>query len=143
VGFRFNPWQYQKESVRLVLDLELGTGGGAGGSLNCDSENSHMNCENVQTDHLNWSDRTAYGAYVGAGLGLWFNDFFSVFARGRFEVSKATNIPVTYFGGGLGGIAFKVHDMWTFHLGGGLYQYHNEVDSDVVGTAEAGMSVKF
>jgi hypothetical protein len=114
-GPRFQFVEVAPSGARLAVDFELGGGGGIGGELyggdSCDSDPS-----DDEDDESWWppppcepgyphatEDEWAAAAYTGIGAGFRAG-WFGMFVRGRYQVSKAVDIPHTHWISGVGGI---------------------------------------
>ena len=144
LGARFAPYSIEKQTtkVKLLLDIETGAALGAGG--HCDFTDSDgtgrvLACE---TDELRWHERIAGGGYAGFGIGMNIK-WFDLYARNRFQITTAKNIPTTIWYSAMGGAQFTIANTVKLYTGFGVGLYHNEVDDfhDFIG--EAGLSVYF
>lgn len=127
---------------RWSLDLEGGVGAGIGGERCGNRGESGHTCEAGVSDGLSVSDRFAYGAYVGAGVGVRPWHALGFFARGRAQVSAATNVPVTAWGSGVLGLELATGPLRT-HLSGGVGVYTNSAETETGALIELGLSVPF
>ncbi|MEZ4392645.1 MAG: hypothetical protein R3A48_16270 [Polyangiales bacterium] len=127
---------------RWSLDFEGGVGAGVGGERCGNDDESGHTCEAGAADGLHASDRFAYGAYAGAGVGVRPWRALGFFARGRAQVSAATNTPVTAWGSGVLGLELATGPLRT-HLSGGVAVYSNRAETQSGGLIELGLSVPF
>ncbi|MCC7539390.1 MAG: hypothetical protein IT379_24410 [Deltaproteobacteria bacterium] len=147
------PWQLLSGGARLTLldahggrggsvDLEAGLSGGVGGERCTTDDGDLVNgCEGLD-DGLSWSDRFAYGGYLGFGAGYRFRREIQLYARARIEVATATNIPTTTWGSALGGIELAF-DPVLLHLAAGWGGYHNSRDHVTGPLVEIGFGFRF
>ena len=87
-----NPDRERK--IHGAADLELGLGLGVGG-------------ETEAGDGRSWSERLAFGGYLGAGGGVHIA-WFSLFGRGRVQSTAADGIPWTFWWSAVGGLQFAL-----------------------------------
>jgi len=136
VGTRFTPYAKRVAGpLHLALDVGLGAGVGAGGSL-CDNdpldETTGKSACDVYDDRT-WDERLAYGGYVDLGLGAsldWEKFSIGALVRSRVRISEATGIPVTIWPSAVGGIEIGIYDIVFVHCTGGYASYHNDLDEE-------------
>jgi hypothetical protein len=139
-GARFTPWNEAFGSTRLALDLDLGAGAGKGGELS-GNEQQGGSCTQPPWDGRPWFDRLAYGGYLGLGFGARWS-WFSIFARSRAQVTRATNIPPTFWWATAAGVQFLLGDRLAIYLDTGSFGYVNEIEDLVLWMYEFGLAVK-
>lgn len=112
-GLRFSPWPIakQKNNIRLLSDLELGIGFGAGGEK-----------------HGEVHYEPAVGGYTGAGLGIGIH-WFDLFGRVRVQGSQAMGNEPTLWLTTLAGAQFNIVELVKIYGGAGYGFYWNELDS--------------
>lgn len=142
--FDSEQWTIGNAGVRLVLfqepdketgffaDVELGGGVGVGG---VDER------EGGAANDQEWYERFAYGAFAGMGAAYHVTTWFSWFARGRVQVSKAEYLPVTFWASGLTGPQFTMGP-FSLYLSCGVAYYLNDIDEEVGLLPEAGFSLR-
>lgn len=140
-GARFTMPAWSRGIVRLTSDLELGAGLGVGGEINCYDDEETSSSEYCQEENTTDAfDRLAGGGYFGAGFGVHVS-FFSVFIRGRVQITKASEIPSTLWGSSVGGIAFDIGDWVDIYAAGGIAGFYNEISAYYGAIAEFGVSI--
>lgn len=133
VGLKYRAFGKPEERW-FALDVELGVGGGVGGS------DSHEDSENK--DNFYWAHNFAGGGYFGVGLGFHLKDWFALFWRGRGQVVWSEQIPVTLWGSTIAG-AEITYRIFSIYLAGGIAGYHNTTDAQGGGIAEVGVTFRF
>ena len=98
--------------VRLVGDLELGAGLGAGGV--------------ARNDDTPWTRRFAYGMYEGLGVGLRWR-WLGAFLRARLDSVATSSGASTLWPSAMLGLEARAGHL-LFSVGGGRWAYWNEVD---------------
>ncbi|MBN2495678.1 MAG: hypothetical protein JXR96_13880 [Deltaproteobacteria bacterium] len=151
-GLRFLLAHRDSEKPSFAFDLELGAGGGIGGMLDCneDTEGEHgvpniqvgASCDEVRLDDLRWSDRIAYGGYMGLGIGYHWT-VVTMYFRFRFAASKATHIPIRYWTGLSGGVRLQPYPWLFFTIGGSILFYFNEYETSFGTAPELGVGFSF
>jgi hypothetical protein len=111
-----------------AFDIEGGLGFGAGG----------VNSEVSNAD----AGKTAFGGYFGMGAGLHFSPHVALFARGRAQLSTATNVPTTFWGSGVFGPEITFGPA-SFYLATGIAGYSNDLDQIAGLVMEGGLSFHF
>jgi hypothetical protein len=142
-GARLQPLSLERGTRRIVLDLEFGLGGGAGGVQDCHSDS--MDCTHLEKDDLEWYKRGAFGGYAGAGLGFWF-DRIGLYARGLTTLVKAENIPTTFHYAEINGVAWKIPTSKVdlqLHVGAGFSGFVNDIDEAAGLSVESGVTLTF
>lgn len=139
-GVRFTPLNWRRSNIRLTADLELGAGLGVGGDLFCRSmaEASLKACRSG--DDREPLERLAGGGYLGGGVGVHVS-FFSLFTRGRVQVTIADGLPMTTWGSVFGGIAFDIRDWADIYIAGGVTANVHEAFDFWLPAAEMGISI--
>jgi hypothetical protein len=123
VGSRFSMAPNRERRTHFIGDLELGAGAGVGGVLTGNATLS----PGCRCDGLSGFDRVAGGGYAGFGIGAQIA-WFSIYTRTRFEVSAATNVPVTVWPSTSIGLEANLRKRAAITLGGGYLGYANAVD---------------
>lgn len=123
----------------LAVDVHGAGGAGVGGNLRGN--------EPVEDggDGRSWSDRVAGGGAAGAGVAGHFS-FFSVYARGRSQVTSATGVPTTLWVDGGLGIQFRLFRTVDLFTQASWFMYRNRVEM-IYGPSgvplwEAGLAVR-
>jgi hypothetical protein len=98
--------------VRLVGDLELGAGLGAGGV--------------ERNDSSRWTKRFTWGMYEGLGVGLRWR-WLGAFLRGRLDSSETTSGAATLWPTVMLGLEARAGPL-VFSVGGGRWAYWNQTD---------------
>jgi hypothetical protein len=129
----------RRTGVSLLLDGELGLGGGAGGELCSTNPQGNTVCN---TDGLTGLQRRAFGGYEGGGLGLGYK-WFSFYGRARIEESGATDIPVTYWPSVSLGLGFDMTRRVSLDVGGGYLGYFDAKNAQGGWFYQTGLSVRF
>lgn len=119
-----------------ALDLEIGLGGGAGGSYCEDSE------ECGEEPVVPWYRRAAFGGYLGYGLGV-HKRWFSLFVRSRWQLSRARNVPTTLWATVIGGLQVTLFRFLHVHFGAGYGGYWNDMDTKQFPLLDMGISISF
>lgn len=134
LGTRVTGRRSSRGSLTLVGDVELGAGGGAGGSQ-CD-QGRYDRC-----DRINWYDRLAGGAYAGFGGALRWR-IPAVYTRLRAQVTGAQGVPTTAWTSWSSGVELRFVDRVSLWTGVGLADYHNRDDHLWGGIYELGLAVR-
>lgn len=121
-GVRYTAVGDIADPTGFFLDLELGGGAGTGGVDDGES--------NTTTADISWTNRFAFGAYGGVGVGYNFFSWFGWFVRGRAQVTKAEHIPTTFSGAGVTGPQFNIGPV-SIHASVGIAGFCNSTDSQV------------
>jgi hypothetical protein len=139
VGARFSFAGDRRRRGYLIADLELGVGGGVGGSLegNQAPDSGCATCDGRST-----FDRVAYGGYQGAGLGARIR-WLSIYGRVRVEETTATNVPLTLWPSASVGMEFRPSDRVALNLAAGVMGYSNSRDSAVGWFYQVGVTLFF
>lgn len=125
-GIRASLGQVE-ERIGGALDLELGGGWGVGGEYKGNE------------DTIGWEDRSAAGWYFGGGAGFQI-DWFSMFLRGRLQITRATEIPETTWWTMMVGVQASILDYVNIYVAGGGVGYQNSMEHDAGGFGEIGLS---
>jgi hypothetical protein len=125
VGPRFSMARHRERRIHFIGDLELGAGAGVGGVLH-GNDGPTRDC--AVCDGRSAFDRVAGGGYAGAGVGAQIA-WFSIYGRTRFEVSAATNVPVTVWPSVSIGLEANLRKHAALTVGGGYLGYANAVES--------------
>jgi hypothetical protein len=120
---------HNEEEASAAVDMEFGAGTGNGGEYEGD--------EYLETG----GERSARGLYAGAGIGI-NADWFSLFLRGRHQVTWAEGIPETSWWTFIIGIQATICDYVNIYIAGGGYKYTNPVDEHSAGIFETGLSIE-
>jgi hypothetical protein len=120
---------HKGKDASAAVDMEFGAGTGKGGQ------------NEGNEDETDWENRSAHGLYVGAGIGITA-DWFSLFIRGRHQVSWAEGIPETNWWTFLIGVQATIYDAVNIYIAGGGYKYTNPIDENSAGIFEAGLSIE-
>lgn len=140
-GPRFTCVPHPEKPIHFALDGEFGLGGGRGGNLHDNHYSESEDCDGG-CDGRQWQDRIAFGGYGGIGVGVHIH-WFSLYARGRVEVSRATGIPVTYWPSVSGGMEFDIARIVQLSAGGGYLGYYNDSDRASGFFYQVGLNVQF
>ena len=129
----------------FVRDLELGLGGGVGGTLcgNHAQQPLTLNCDGsgATWDGRSAAQRAATGAYLGGGIGRRWG-IFTLFGRARVQGSVATDLPVTFWWSTLGGGELRLGPI-NVYLALGLAGYYDRMDNAAGALAEGGLAIPF
>ncbi|MBL8602212.1 MAG: hypothetical protein JNK72_09855 [Myxococcales bacterium] len=129
-------------SGRAALDLELGGGAGAGGQRCDNSTEPGTTCAAGVADGRSAFDRTAFGTYFGVGGGYRVHRYLELYARGRGQVTHATNVPITVFLSGIGGLEVPIGPV-RLNVAAGYAQYFNDAEQNGGAIVEGGLTVPF
>lgn len=132
LGTRYTHAPRRHAKNYLAVDVNAGGGGGLGGEL-------HGNGD--QGDGRGAFDRVTGGGLLGAGVAGHFS-FFSLFGRGRGQVSKATGVPTTGWWTAGAGIQFRVLKMVDLYAQSGPSGYANRIDRGWSIFTELGIAVR-
>lgn len=142
LGARLNAYDSGAMPARVVLDVDLGLAGGAGGAL-CGNKQSgdDSGCDGGRAtpDGSGWLDRFAYGAYAGTGLGVHVTRGFAPYARLRVQASHATNVPTTLWLSGVLGIDLR-YRVVSWYGAIGAVGFANDLDSEAGLMLETGLT---
>ncbi len=130
----------RRTGVSLLLDAELGLGGGVGGESCMQSKTSGGTL--CDADGLHWYNRGAFGGYEGGGIGFGYQ-WFSLYGRARIEESVAKDIPITYWPSASLGFGFDVAPRVSLDVIGGYLGYLDAKDSINGWFYQVGVSVRF
>lgn len=130
VRYTHAPRRYSKH--HLALDINAAGGGGVGGEVRGNGEDG---------DGRSAFDRVAGGGLVGVGVAGHFS-FFSLFARGRGQVSTATGAPVTGWWTAGGGVQFRIVETLDVYAQSGPSGYVNRVENAWGVFTEFGVAVR-
>jgi opacity protein-like surface antigen len=141
---RFTPVNARRGIFRLAVDIDLGVGIGLGGELSCLEEEEGVEqpprCLENQEHPREWNERLAAGSYVGGGIAFHVS-FFSIFARGRVQVSFSEGLPMTLWGSSVVGLAFDILSWVDLYGAVGVAGLHNDMFAVTGFIAEVGVSV--
>ncbi len=121
----------------LAVDVHGAGGAGVGGQLR-----GNQPVEDGG-DGRSWSDRVAGGGAAGAGVAGHFS-FFSVYARGRGQLTKATAVPSTLWVDGGLGVQFRLFRTLDLFAQATWFVYRNRVETfyNAVPLGEVGLAVR-
>jgi hypothetical protein len=139
VGPRFSMAPHRERSIHFIGDLELGAGAGVGGVLH---GNDAATPDCAVCDGRAAFDRVAGGGYAGVGVGAQIA-WFSIYGRSRFEVSGATNVPVTVWPSVSLGLEANLRKHAALTLGGGYLGYANAVERIHAWFYQIGVTIMF
>ena len=131
-GVRYTHAPRRHSKHHLAVDVNAAGGGGVGGELRGNGD---------EGDGLSAFDRVAGGGLLGLGVAGHFS-FFSVFARGRGQVSTATGVPVTGWWTTGGGVQFRIAETLDLYAQSGPSGYVNRIESDWGVFTEFGVAVR-
>ena len=112
-GVRLTHGKPLSHGLRLVGDLELGTGAGLGGRN--------------YGDTVDWTRLVAYGIYEGFGVGLQWRGI-GVYARARLDAAAGDRAPTTLWQTAMVGLEVRPVGWLSIGAGGGYAGYWNERD---------------
>ncbi len=142
-GPRFSLWPVTKQdhNVKLLAEVEMGFGLGAGGEYCGNAPNSSLGCDGPGNSTWELDDpqkaqksswkRFAYGGYGGLGLGLGIYDWVDLFVKARIQETKAKGIPPTLWTSAGLGIQVNIHKslkLYVYPLQ--KYRYWNRLDGE-------------
>lgn len=125
-----------------TMDLETGLAVGLGGERCQADYGDTLDCQGRVPDQRDWTERLAYGGYLGLGLGYRVVEELQLYTRGRVEVSVASGIPRTLWGSWVAGLELDL-DPVMLHLVGGFGGFDNEVDGALGPLVELGVGIRF
>jgi hypothetical protein len=141
LGLRLTPLQKKNKLRRFSYDFEIGGGAGVGGSIYCGERKD--DCKgSYHEDTRDYTERFAAGGYAGVGLGYRWT-WFGVFLRGRYQLTGATNVPLTQWPSFAAGPQFTIFDRVYIYAAGGMWGWVNQIEDAYDGLAEVGASVVF
>ncbi|MDD5308613.1 MAG: hypothetical protein PHU25_14945 [Deltaproteobacteria bacterium] len=141
LGLRLTPLQKKDKLRRFSYDFEIGGGAGVGGALYCEDDTN--DCKgNYKEDKRDSMERIAAGGYAGVGFGYRWS-WFGVFLRGQYQLTGATNVPLTQWLSFAAGPQFTIFDGVYIYAAGGMWGWVNQMDDGHDGLAEIGTSVVF
>lgn len=131
-GVRYTHAPRRHSKHHLAVDINTAGGAGVGGQLRGNGSDG---------DGRSAFDRTAGGGLLGVGVGGHFS-FFSIFARGRGQVSAATGVPVTGWWTAAGGVQFRIAETVDLYAQSGPSGYVNRVEDNWGVFTEFGVAVR-
>ncbi|MCA9673140.1 MAG: hypothetical protein KC503_46425 [Myxococcales bacterium] len=85
--------------------------------------------------------RAAGGGYLGLDLGAQITRRFGIYANSRYQLAKATQLPLTHWGQHVVGLQWG--RTLIFRVEGGVVHFHNEVNSLVGGTFVTALAIRW
>jgi hypothetical protein len=143
--------RYTHRARRLAMDGEFGLGGGAGGTLCGNDDRPDEDCVGGlptgpmgqrRADGLDAWSRYTFGGYAGVGVGVRVWRSLGVFGRTRVQLSRARNVPTTFWASAIGGIEGTLGP-FDLYVGAGWAAYFNEYDRDNTLVLEGGITLPF
>lgn len=141
LGARVTAFDSGRMPVRLVVDVDFGVAGGAGGVLCGNKQSGESGCDGglASPDGRGWHDRLAFGAYAGSGVALHVTRGFAPYARVRVQASEATNVPVTFWLSGVLGVDLR-YRVVSWYGAIGAVTFVNDLDDEAGLLLETGLT---
>ncbi len=158
-GPRFSLWPVTKQDhdIKMLAEVEMGFGLGAGGEYCGNNPNSSEygdDCDGPGQSTWELDDpqkaqkpswkRFAYGGYGGLGLGIGIHDWVDLFMKARIQETKAEGIPPTLwasFGVGIQVNIYKALKLYLYPIQ--KHRYWNRLDGESSISSEMGIGFNF